>query len=199
MVERRVYLPSVGFYFLLATMLTGERLWRSPAVRWARNVAMIALVLLFGLLSLERSRVYASAEALWRDVLSKYPQSLWARTEVARAEAGRGNFQGAIELLTPLLSIRTHRGYGLFELAGIYARRDTGFYDPKRAHDAYAEIMQRGPAPLRTFATYNSARLYQQEGQLAEAEELYRRTLELDPGHARARHSLSAVRRALGR
>jgi tetratricopeptide (TPR) repeat protein len=93
-VEHRMYLPLAG---LLAVPILIGATWlvRSPAeVRWmpawrtGATVALIALVCVLSGLTVQRNRAYLSEQAMWRDVLAKYPMN-----PRAHLSAGSSHFQ----------------------------------------------------------------------------------------------------------
>lgn len=78
--ERRLYLPMIGMLFMLA-----EPLQRLPVQRQALAATMAVALLLSGVLTYERNRVWTSDVALWQDTVRKSPQNPRAHFQLAYA------------------------------------------------------------------------------------------------------------------
>ena len=78
--ERRLYLPMIGMLFMLT-----ELLQRLPVRRRVLAGAMAVVLLVAGVLTYERNRVWTSDVALWQDTVQKSPQNARAHFQLAYA------------------------------------------------------------------------------------------------------------------
>lgn len=93
--EHRLYLALIGPLIALADFVAR----RSAGKRSAQRAAVALAVLLVGLLSLAthvRNRAWASPEALWSDVLEKYPDDYVARMNLGFHLSGSGRGEEAL-------------------------------------------------------------------------------------------------------
>lgn len=84
LVERRVYLPSLGL-LLMGCGLLG----RLDATR-IRNAAMCAVVLVLAFVTMNRNQVYASSQAMWEDSIAGNPNNYRAHFQLAYAFYAQG-------------------------------------------------------------------------------------------------------------
>lgn len=102
-VERRLYLPFIGLLFIVLEVAR-----RARARTHALIASLGALLLIEGMLSYQRNLLYASPIAIWRDSVSKSPNKVRPRYQLARAyyDAGQcsdaaATFEEASKLAKP--------------------------------------------------------------------------------------------------
>jgi len=102
LVERRVYLASLGLLLILAELLTRVRLDQT------RLAILAALCLVLAVFTFQRNGVYASTEAMWKDSLQANPNNYRAHFQLAYAYYAEGRcteaaqqYQYAAQLRTP--------------------------------------------------------------------------------------------------
>ena len=88
-VERRVYLPSLGLLLIAVDFLR--------RVRWTHTTQalLVVVVLGFAYLTSARNAVWSSAEGLWRDAAAKAPNKSRPHFQLARILYGNGQFDGS--------------------------------------------------------------------------------------------------------
>lgn len=216
MVERRVYVPSVGLY-LFAVLAYGR--WRhaasasasAPAGLRRHGGALLAGLLLcvFGLVSVQRSVRFRDPIATWRGVVALYPDSPRALSNLGAALLERRQYREAHALFQRATTLQSASFSDWYNLGDIYQRPDSGFYDPARATLMYRRALVVNPGYALVF--FRLARLLHLAGELDEAREFYRRSIaaglepvdsynnlgliELDQGHFAA--AREAFQRAL--
>jgi tetratricopeptide (TPR) repeat protein len=89
--ERRLYLPMIGLLLMLAEVLVRIR-WKERRLAGA----LLAVVLLAGVLTWNRSSVWSSALALWSDTVEKSPGKARAHWGLATADFSAGRFADAV-------------------------------------------------------------------------------------------------------
>jgi tetratricopeptide (TPR) repeat protein/glycosyltransferase involved in cell wall biosynthesis len=136
-----------------------------------------------------RQRRTGEAEAHWRAVRAEHPDHLGALlglAELCLAEQRDGE-------LDELLAELTARPDGELEAAVFQARRHLGRREFGEARRLLEETTARHPNAVWPWAIWSQVLI--QEGQdLAEAERILRRVLDLDPHHAEARNNLALLR-----
>jgi tetratricopeptide (TPR) repeat protein len=78
--ERYTYVPYIGLSFLLGMWLTNLKTNAAKYLKW---ILPAAVILIFGIMSFERTRVWNNSGRLWTDVISHYPDAPYARTNRA--------------------------------------------------------------------------------------------------------------------
>ena len=93
MADRYVYIPSIGYCFLIGWYLNDRKYFNSKNVSLA---VMIVYVSLLGFLSFNRGKVWASSITLWSDVLDKNSQVPIAWYNRGNVLMESGDYRGAI-------------------------------------------------------------------------------------------------------
>ena len=118
--EHRLYLPSVGFIFVL----TGLYCWLRN--RWnPRLIAMVAiawLIILAGL-TIARNRVWQTEFSLWNNVVRKAPENVRARTIRGKLYAQAGQFEAALFDLNHALERNPAYANARLNRGIVYARQ----------------------------------------------------------------------------
>ena len=89
--ERRMYLPSIGFFLVFALMIS----WIAGASPRAKLGALGALLLIYSWGTYERSRLWGDDLALWHDTAEKSPQKYRPLTWLGKLYDERGSVQDA--------------------------------------------------------------------------------------------------------
>lgn len=90
--ERRLYLPMIGLLLITVGLL---RRWRTSKATMAGACA--AVLLLFGVLTHQRAKVWRSETAFWEDVIEKSPRNARAHFQLALAYYEEGRCSDAFE------------------------------------------------------------------------------------------------------
>jgi tetratricopeptide (TPR) repeat protein len=216
--ERRMYLPMIGYLFIL---LDGLRRLHLPAR--AMTAAMAAVLVLAGTAAHARNRVWSGSIPLWEDTARKSPhkrrprfQLAFAYYEAARCgEAAREFAQTATieppdyELLVDwalALDCQGRAGEALEKLRAAAAKRPTA-----QAHATMAMIQakqsQWEPAlaelrvaeqldPAFTMTYIYRGNIYLSTGRAAEAVAEFQKALSREPHNELARAGLVSAQRA---
>lgn len=180
--EYRAYLPSAG---VLVAAATGAALaYESVSLRRKEQYAIAAVALIVVSLcaaTYSRNRVWSSSISLWRDVVSKAPQSSRGNFNLGTAYYEAGEYQDAVYYLEEALRIKertdsqVNKAYNNLSISYIRL----GMYD--KAIGLLREAISRTPADVSLH--YNLASAYKRKGIWQEAVAAYGRALELDPQH----------------
>jgi Flp pilus assembly protein TadD len=192
--EHRVYLPSVGFFTAVATLvaLLAHRVTSARAPKLTLAAGSAAAVVL-GVATLARNEVWANELALWTDVVSKSPGKSRARDNLGLALAHRGRepeaivqFREAVRL--DPLNVRAWNNLGV-------ALVKTGRPDESAA--AFMAALRVDPGHAE--ALYNIGRIRLDEGRYEEAAALFRAAIQRRPDYAEAYGNLAVALNQLGR
>lgn len=215
LVERRLYLPSIG---LLLAIVAALARWRVS--RGTLTAVLAAVLVVCGLLTYQRNHVWASPIALWEDAVRKAPGNWRAHFQLAYAyyenqrcsDALRpcataaalsppdvrllvnwalaadcaGRPQEALAKLEQAAAME--KSAHVYSLIGMVQAKQ-GRREPALEALAIAEKLDPNFAMLYVYRGH----LYAAAGEDAAAAREYRRALAVDPGLAVARESLLAT------
>ena len=231
--ERRMYLPLAALVVLVAATAwwalrrAGRRFaWPPTIARYVAALLTAGIVLTAGTLTVQRNRVFDSAESVWRDLWSTRPHSLAAEQGVAAALLDQGRIPEALDLLRDLVRRQPDDSdahcnlASALEKAGRLADAAHHYAEAVRlqpgnwyARTAYAEVLvQLGRRPEAESELRESlrleprqprglrdlGRLYQLDGQAEPAIRCYTQALQLDPENGTALAWLGMARLSLG-
>ncbi|MBI3667602.1 MAG: tetratricopeptide repeat protein [Acidobacteria bacterium] len=217
--ERRLYLPSIGF-FLAALALLLEQ-WGN---RRALALALGAVLAVFSVGTHLRNRVWADGLALWQDVAEKSPNKWRAQNNLGEQLSQRGRFEEATRAFQRAAELVPRNGRQkaevLSSLGSSYANRKMYREAVVTYHEALkispnsatlwtnlgiAEIRRQRPIgwhhfqraieinPLAWEPHFARGNMYLQSGRIDEAIKDYQRVLQLVPEHAGARQNLEVA------
>lgn len=173
-VERRLYLPSVGFCLCLATGLHGgarylsER-WSREGLRMIGQLAPAALLIAwYTVATMERNTLWHDPYILWSDAVQKAPDKARTRTNLAIVSIQQGKFQEAIWAAKAALFLNPAVEKARYCLLDAYAnlrRQDLllqAFRETLYAYPYYAirwylwqpEALQRNSLLLHVFSQF---------------------------------------------
>lgn len=190
-VDRYVYLPSVGILLLLIVGMTWilER-WRSISF-WIPCGMGVSIVILFTLLSLHQTRFWDSPELLFHHALDLYPESVPARTDLARMLREQGRTTDAFTLLKEGLR---YGDDGHLHLAAGYIYAKVGqVHDAEEQFRVALDMLPKNPEPVFSLGS-----LKEQTGDIGAAEEFFQRAIAMDPSYVGARVRLGRILLARG-
>jgi Flp pilus assembly protein TadD len=212
LVERRVYLPSIGLLLVAAEFL---RRWKASSRAFVG--ALAAVLVVAAVLTYQRNQVWASSLALWQDTVAKSPENPRAHFQLAfayfqlnRCAEAVGQYERAAQLepadyrllvdwalaydcagrsadaLAKLKQAATmQRSAHVYSLIGMaYAKQDRR----DEAFQALETAIELDPHYAMTYVYLGN--LYAMAGDDVRAVEEYRRALQYDNSLDAARNSL---------
>jgi tetratricopeptide (TPR) repeat protein len=192
MAEYRLYLPSVGLFFLVA--LAGINLYFR--LRGRQRSAFLAAVLLLALsLSVathNRNAVWQTRKSLWADVVQKSPENSRGRINYAAALNDDGLYQQAISEGLVAIGLSP-------DMAGAYHVLGAS-YTKLRNYDKALENLQVAIAkdPNHYRAWYDMGKLYSDTGDQVNALKTYQKSLEINPNLGRAHNNIALIYKSMG-
>ncbi len=136
------------------------------------------IVVLLGVLTVDRNRVYHSPVGMWKDVIAKSPRNPGVRTKLGLALAREGKLEEAEAQYRAVL--RTDPGFleARNNLGNLLARRG----ELEEAIFHYAEAIKRRPGSAEAMNNLGNALV--EAGRIEEGIARYREAIKFDPGFA---------------
>ena len=203
--EHRLYLSLAAACALVAWGLFRlvSRLPPRRAACWRNTLAGLLVVLLAGM-TMQRNRVYASAETMWRDVLRTQPRNFRQHIALTSVLLDRGDAAGAERECRALLA-ETERAAAEGSTAAALPSSDPVYHAAVAREQLGRALIMRGQPraavgqlqlswdalPNRKTVAHNLAVAYSMAGHLDAAKDAAGRALDLDPHYARARAFLA--------
>ena len=187
--ERYLYLPSVGFSWLVAGAVWWCWNWRMPeawarVLRWALAAGSIILALLAGREIISRNRDWKSDSALILSTLAVRPDSPYAHNDLGQMEWFQGDRAEAERQWQLALSYKPDTAEALANLG--FARLE------EKRYDEAIPYLQRAIQLKPLFSTphIHLARVYAAQGKNPEAETEFYRAIEINPMNTDAHKAL---------
>lgn len=223
--EHRMYLPLASV-IILTVLIVNHYLhkWKSAASNQTpvhRNVSvmiLVCVVILLGMGTIRRNRIYHSNQAMWQDVLKNHPHNYRAYTGVGVQLFYEGKLDEAIQSYQKALQIKPEYADGHYNLGVAFAKQNKikqaiSSYqqainlNPKHvdAHSALGWLFMNNNQPkmgVRVFehavdvvpdnskARLNLGNALGQAGRMHEAIEQFQKALELQPDSASGYYGL---------
>jgi len=206
--EHRMYLPLAA---VLTAIVTGGYLLLRPLVVRMRRPLIVWLIIGIGLTGAlamathQRNKVYASDEAMWRDVMAKQPGNYRQRLALFYALFGRGDNREA-ELVIRDLIADTKAGFDRKQSSNTPGR-DPFFYHALASGQLGRLMLYSGDAagavehiavairalPQHGTAHNNMALALGVLGRYDEATLAAKETIRIDPGNSRGHETLALL------
>jgi protein O-mannosyl-transferase len=191
--EHRTYLPSVGYFLILVTLLSGLMAKGSKTVRLVIMVIMAIMVIINSWLTFERNKVWKDNLSLWTDNVAKTPNLARpvsnrgvACGELGMREQAIADYSRAIELDPRYVIASFNRGV---------AYGETGQWE--KAAEDYTRILMRDPG--YTKAWFNRGMANENLGRWKDAASDYSKAIALEPGNAKAFYGRGLARMNLAK
>ena len=160
-------LVGAGLYLLCKTPI--------PARPPIRIFPVLLLLGLLGLLSFSQSRIYRSAETIWRDTIKKNPDCAVAHNNLGFLFWQKGDRQNALREVQKALALDPEFPDALNNLGNDSLDRG----DPDTAITLLSKSVRI--QPINTSAHFNLGNAFLQKGDLDQAIAEYRRALAINP------------------
>ena len=182
MAEHWLYLPSIGFFLILAKGVLGayeNRNFRIQAV-----CIIIILLVFYSALTIKQNRYWKEPIAFYRTTLRYNPGSLKIHTNLGNAYSALGMYEEAISSYRKALEIDPDYATAHYNLGNAYdalGKREEAI----RFYEKAIEI-----DPLYSKAYNNLGNIYSDSGEEGRAIELYKKAIEINPGYTDAHYNL---------
>jgi protein O-mannosyl-transferase len=189
--EHRLYLPSVGPFFLFSLLLLrGWERWswvegRKKEVVFAGLVILILLPLSYG--TINRNSVWGSEIGLWKDSVSKSPKKSRPHYNLGLAYLKAGLIQESISYCEKAVMLNPKDMGALMNLGVAYRKK--GLFE--RAISQYETVLRIDPKSFE--AHINLGIVYQVQGKLDEAISEFKSALLLNPNSSQVHVNLGGA------
>ncbi|HSE98266.1 MAG TPA: tetratricopeptide repeat protein, partial [Blastocatellia bacterium] len=97
--ERYLYIPSIGFCFVVAAAVVwlAERRVFAGYGEWAGGIIFLALLIIYSAVSVKQNRVWHNSLTLLQNAVAVDPQSAYARSALSTAYYAQGDLRAAKE------------------------------------------------------------------------------------------------------
>lgn len=146
--EHRLYGASIGFCLMLATVgCNGYAVLKTHAKGVSGHGILIALLILYSYLTIDRNRIWKDEETIWSDTLKKAPHSVMARNNLANALIQKKQIDQGIAHLYAGLKLNPHaeKLYGNLGLAFFHKK------DYAQAIKAFEKALNINPQSAETY------------------------------------------------
>ncbi len=191
--ERFLYLPSIGFYAVLAVL--AMRLYNSN-IRWARKATVgfsMLLILVYGFLTVNRNVDWKNGFNLCSSTIKQNPASYRALNGLGLYYLNKGMHDKAIEKFEKVIDLRPTYAIAHNNLAMAYERSGSN----EKAQEIYERI--KDTEYYADEIMFNAAEAFHKRGMHEEAIAKYREVLKINPQHSKTHNNLGCIYLNTGR
>jgi len=187
--EHRLYLPSVGFFIVITSVVLwirgrlGVRLWVTRAVL----VVMALVVVCLSVTAHKRNRVWQDEVRLWEDVVKKSPDKQRAIYNLGEAYSKKDSLSESMREYQQFSNHKDKGAEAYNSLGNVYLKQ----LRLDEAVGAFRTALQINP----NYAdAHNSlGMVYFNQGRVEESIREFQRAIDLQPKHAAAQNNLGSV------
>lgn len=187
MADRYAYVPSIGFFYILAEGAAKIRMKVSGRVFQKSLLVLLGgYCLWLSVLSWDRCQVWKDSFSLWDDVLERYPWITFARDNRGYAYYRAGKYEEALRDFNKVLELDPNN-------AGSYHNRGVLHYHQGKYAEALTDLNRAIELKLENAESYtNRGAAHAGLGNFAAAISDFNKAIELDPDHADAYNNRGA-------
>ena len=180
--EHRLYLPLVGFVFVLAgIIIVFRKHWRQL------SMVMLIVILLFSAATYRRNIIWESSLTLWEDAVLKSPGKARPRVNLGMAYIRAGEFDRALAELAKALALKPDSAEAYENMGVAYSYK--GDYEK-----AIASFENAIDFAANSVSVYNElAEAYMHSGKKDLAVRNFHKVLSLNPYYSSARNNLGLI------
>jgi len=185
MAEHWLYLPSIGFFLVLAKGLA--YLFKTGA---KRNLAILSLLILtafYSLLTIRQNNYWGDAISFYERTLKYAPDSLKAQNNLGNAYRQKGEHQKAIRCYKKLLKEDPNHAEAYYNLGLIYSTLGR----KEKAAELYKKTIEIMPGHADSYN--NLGRIYVETSRLQDAIRLFEKAVEANPNYVGAYTNLGNI------
>jgi Flp pilus assembly protein TadD len=180
--EHRMYLPLAGVVVLV--VLTGYILFERWSARRAGLILVAAVIIVLGLLTLQRNRDYRSGVSIWQKVLEVAPDNARAHNSIGNALKLEGKHSEAINHYQQAIRLKPTDASAYNNLGGVLLAK--GRLD--EAADYFQQAVRLMPDYADAYTNLGLAAALQ--GRTDEAIGYFQQALQVKPSDGEAHYNL---------
>lgn len=182
MAEHWLYLPSLGFFFLLSMILARVGIKKISVI-----IITTSLILVYGCVTILRNRDWKDPLTFYTATLKFSPYSARVHHNLGNVWRDRGDYVKAVEEYEKAIRIRPEYPH-LWNNMGV-CWFNMGEHD--KAKECYKRALAGDPELVHAY--YNMGLVYEEEGLIEKAILWYRRALNIEPRMAEAHCNLGNI------
>jgi tetratricopeptide (TPR) repeat protein len=179
LVERRAYFAAAGLFLVVAGLLWRRGRSERRLMRAAWAAAALAIILGQTAVTWQRNRLYGSTEGLWKEALDRNPMNRRALSNLGTYYSRAKRWDEAVDVFDRILKVNPSDGPIYSKLAYIYMQPGYSGHSDEKALEYMTKGLELNPTNI--LGLYNSAILYRRMNRTAEAEDLLRRAIRINP------------------
>jgi len=226
MAEHWLYLPSIGFFMILANILI--LLYRSKAFRNISLGLMVSILFFYSYLTIKQNNTWIDPVFFYKRTLKYAPDSFKLYHNLGKSYMEIGKNREAVKAFQKAIEINSKHANTYSSLGSAYnaigekeeavsaylkaielnPRHADAYYNMGNAYagsgniekaiSAYEKAIEIAPKHRHSTAYYNNlAGMYARAGNTEKAISMYKKALELDPGNIKAGNNLQALLNSL--
>jgi len=186
MAEHWLYIPSVGFFLIVARFLT--KWYDAPKKRGLALAVMTGLLVFFSILTVLQNRYWNNGINFYKRMLHYAPKSSRLYNNLAKAYHDAGKDSELIKILRSAIQLQPKNALAHNNLGNAY--KGTGNFE--EAIRSYQEAIKIDPKHAGPY--YNLSTIYSEmDGKEEEAVALLNKSIELSPHFAKAYNKLALI------
>jgi len=189
MAEHWLYLPSVGFFLVLAYGIIS--FGRTRNMRIAR-IFILLLIIFYCVITIRQNNTWKDSSVFYTRTVKFAPDSYKVLNNIGNIYKDKGQTDEAISYYKKSLNFNLNYVDAYNNLANIYL--ETKNY--AEAISLYKKVIEINPK--YAFAYNNMGNVYREMGNLTEADTLYKKALEVNPDYPDAYNNLGNVAKDQG-
>lgn len=188
--EHRVYLPSVGFFLVLSTLILIE----APKLKRKYLLYLLSiLILCYAATTYKRNVLWGNSIKFYEDAVRKSPNKARAHDSLGNSYSAAGMKEKAIASRKKAIEISPYYAHAYYNLANTY--RDIG--KEEEAIAAYKKAIDIEPNLANAYNNLGNA--YSDIGKKEEAIASYKKALQINPYDAEAYNNLGIAYNDIGK
>ena len=191
MAEHYLYLPSIGFFLLLAKGLT--IVYKKTKFRIATIIFLIILTGFYAYLTVQQNTFWRTPLELYKRTLNYNPSSVWALTNLGSVYREMNQPEKSLKLLKKAVQLNPHNAEAYTKLAAVYHDMN----NENEAIELYKKALEIDPDYEEAFNNMGS--IYYKQGNTKKALRLYKKALEIDPYYAEVYYNFGNVYKDMGK
>lgn len=187
MVERRLYLPSVGFFIVIVEV------FRILYSRWKNVLIFLCVwITVLSILTVRRNLVWRDPVILWQDVIRKSPRKVRAYHNLGLSYLDKKDYVNALSYFDVVIMLNPRHFLAYYNRAIIYKVR--------RRYDLALRDYKMSLSIKRDFPPtyYNRGNIYYELREYKNAISDYRTAIKLKPDYAKAHFAYANACKAIG-
>ena len=183
MAEHWLYLPSIGFFLILAKGLNPA--YKSKGFQVILTAFIISILVFYSFLTVKQNNYWREPIAFYKRTLIYVPHSLRVYNNLGTAYANIGKYKEAVESFKKALEINPKDAHVHFNLGNAYK----AIGEHEKAIVSYKKALELSSSDISTYC--NLGNTYIAIGQYEEAISSYQKAIEINPKFATAHYNLA--------